>query len=86
MGRQSPEAEIAVAVFEQLRGDLAGSVAACTSGKELAERGFHCDVELAAGYSVGRAVPMLAGDRFFDVSSSTGDSWQSSATPRLDPA
>jgi 2-phosphosulfolactate phosphatase len=66
-GRWSPEAEIAIAAFERLRGDLATSFAACASGKELTARGFFCDIELAAQYDVSRAVPMLEGDRFVDA-------------------
>jgi len=36
----------------------------CISGRELEERGFGCDVELAAEYGVSNSVPMLLGDRF----------------------
>jgi 2-phosphosulfolactate phosphatase len=46
---------------------LAGSLAACSSGKELAERGFACDVELSAQYGVSAAVPMLLEDEFVDA-------------------
>ena len=63
-GRRSPEAELAVAAFERFRGDLAGALSRCGSGKELLEGGFRCDVELASEYGVSSAVPMLAGDRF----------------------
>jgi 2-phosphosulfolactate phosphatase len=65
-GRRSPEAELAVAVFERFRGDLAGALFACGSGKELVDKGFHCDVELACEYAVSSAIPMLVGDRFVD--------------------
>jgi 2-phosphosulfolactate phosphatase len=63
-GRRSPEAELAVAAFERFRGDLAGVLSRCGSGKELVESGFQRDVELASEYAVSSAVPMLAGDRF----------------------
>jgi len=36
----------------------------CGSGKELVERGFGGDVEMASEYAVSSAVPMLAWDRF----------------------
>jgi len=68
-GRRSPEAELAVAGFERFRGDLAGVLSRCGSGKELVERGFHCDIELASEYAVSSAVPLLAGDRFVNGAS-----------------
>lgn len=68
-GKRSPEAELAVAAFERFRGDLAGALSRCGSGKELVEGGFRCDVELASEYAVSSAVPMLAGDRFINGSS-----------------
>ncbi len=63
-GGRSPEAELAVATFERFRGDLKGALSRCGSGQELIERGFGCDVELAAEYGISSAVPVLAGDRF----------------------
>lgn len=69
-GRRSPEADLAVTAFEHFRGDLAGTLSLCGSGRELIERGFVCDVELAAEYGVSSSVPMLAGDRF--VNCATG--------------
>ena len=63
-GTRSPEADLAVAAFERFRGDLPGVLSRCGSGKELIERGFRADVELAAEFGVSRAVPMLAGGRF----------------------
>ena len=66
-GTRSPEAELAVAAFERFRGDLNGTLLRCGSGRELVERGFRCDVELAAEFGVSAAVPVLAGDRFVDA-------------------
>lgn len=68
-GKRSPEAELAIAAFERFRGDLAGTLSRCGSGKELVESGFRCDIELASEYAVSSAVPMLAGDRFVNGSS-----------------
>jgi 2-phosphosulfolactate phosphatase len=68
-GRRSPEAELAVIAFERFRSDLTGTLSRSGSGKELIERGFRCDVELASEYAVSSAVPMLAGDRFVNRSS-----------------
>ena len=47
-GTRSPEAEMAVAAFERFRGDLAGALSGCGSGRELIERGFRRDIELAS--------------------------------------
>jgi 2-phosphosulfolactate phosphatase len=65
-GSRSPEAELAIAAFEGFRSNLQATLACCGSGKELLERGFGRDVELAAAYAVSATVPMLAGDRFAD--------------------
>jgi 2-phosphosulfolactate phosphatase len=85
-GKRSPEAEIALAAFERLRGHFAAALTACASGQELAGRGFLRDIDLASQYAVSAAVPLLTGDRFIDASSATADSSPSSATPRPDPA
>jgi 2-phosphosulfolactate phosphatase len=66
-GKRSPEAEMAVAVFEACRGDLLSTLTGCESGRELVERGFACDVALAAEFGVSTAVPLLAGGRFVDA-------------------
>jgi 2-phosphosulfolactate phosphatase len=63
-GTRSPEAEMAVAAFEYFRGDLLRALLRCGSGRELVDRGFACDVELAAEYGVSVAVPMLRDGRF----------------------
>jgi 2-phosphosulfolactate phosphatase len=63
-GTRSPEAEMAVAVFERFQSDLPGTLSRTGSGKELIERGFRGDVELAAQYGVSSAVPVLVTDRF----------------------
>jgi 2-phosphosulfolactate phosphatase len=65
-GTRSPEAELAVSAFERFRGDLRGALSACGSGRELLEKGYGPDLELASEYDVGLAVPVLAGDRFVD--------------------
>jgi len=38
-----------------------------TSGKELAGRGFTCDVEMAAELNVSATAPLLREDRFVDM-------------------
>jgi len=67
-GRRSPEAALAVAAFERFRSGLHDALAGCVSGRELLDRGFPEDVELAAAYGVSSAAPILQGDRFAGAS------------------
>lgn len=71
-GTASPEAESAIATFARFRQNLGGALFRCGSGKELVERGFGLDVELAAEYAVSPVVPMLTGEQFIDGSTRTG--------------
>lgn len=73
-GKLSPEAELAVAAFERFRRNLHDVVSACGSGRELIEKGFACDVEIAAEYSASSSVPVLAGDRFIGHRPRSGQS------------
>lgn len=68
-GRLSPEAELAVAAFERFRHNLHDVLARCGSGRELLERGFVRDVELAAEYASSSSAPVLRGDRFVNEAS-----------------
>ena len=63
-GTPSPEAELAIAAFTRFRHDLGGALSRCGSGKELIERGFASDVELAAEYDVSRVAPRLEQGQF----------------------
>lgn len=63
-GSRSPEAEAAVAVFRQCQHDLARAVKSCASGRELIERGFEPDVDLAIDINVSPCAPMLTDDAF----------------------
>ena len=58
-GRLSPEAQMAAAVYTNLSVDLKPLLKQCSSGKELIERGFECDVELASELDVSECVPTL---------------------------
>ncbi len=58
-GSRSPEAEMAVAVYQRFAGDLGSALRQCSSGKELIGRGVGEDVELAAASGVSEGVPML---------------------------
>jgi 2-phosphosulfolactate phosphatase len=63
-GAWSPEAEVAVRSFEGLGSRLRKTLTACSSGRELCERGFAADIELAAKLDVSQVVPVLQGEAF----------------------
>lgn len=63
-GRGSPESLGAVAVFHEFRESLLPTLLACSSGQELAQRGFPEDVELAAELNVSQTVPQLRDGAF----------------------
>jgi 2-phosphosulfolactate phosphatase len=63
-GGRSPEAETARAAFRGLRDRLQETLSACSSGRELFERGFAADVEIAAQLNVSQTVPLLYGEAF----------------------
>jgi 2-phosphosulfolactate phosphatase len=63
-GTRSPEAQSAVAAFEQARDDLHSRIASSSSGRELCERGFTGDVNIATEHGVSDTVPVLVDDVF----------------------
>lgn len=65
-GPLSPEAQAAVAVFQQFQLGLAPALQACSSGRELIERGFAPDVDLAVAMNVSTCVPRLVEGAFVD--------------------
>lgn len=58
-GTASPEALAAVATWNMAKDDVGAFLASCASGRELIERGFEKDVELAGQINVSAAVPIL---------------------------
>ena len=66
-GTRSPEADVAVAVFERVRATLTESVLACASGKEKAARGEQKDVRLATDLNASRSVPVLVDGAYRDA-------------------
>lgn len=58
-GRRSPEADVAVHVFENARSRLKEVLGQGVSGKELIERGSYTDVDIAARLDVTEAVGVL---------------------------
>jgi 2-phosphosulfolactate phosphatase len=63
-GRKSPEAEFAEAAFAFAREHLQAMLRDCGSGRELIERGYAMDVDIAAQLDVSRNVPRMT-DRAF---------------------
>lgn len=63
-GSLSPEAMAAVAAFEAAKSDLRNLVRRCGSGRELIERGFPEDVDLAAQLDISESAPTLVHDAF----------------------
>jgi 2-phosphosulfolactate phosphatase len=64
LGDRSPEAQSAVAVFEDARGDLLQRLMNCSSGREVSARGYEDDVLLASELDVSTTVPRLRGESF----------------------
>lgn len=62
--RMSPEARHALRSFEDVQDDLAGALAECASGRELAAVGYEADVVAAADIDADDAVPVLTADGF----------------------
>jgi 2-phosphosulfolactate phosphatase len=67
-GVLSPEARAAAETFQTAHSDLPERLLACSSGKELAAKGFASDVELAAELDVSDCVPLLADGAYAAIS------------------
>ena len=63
----SPEALAAAAVFRDAHPDIAARLHDCGSGRELADRGFGRNVDIAADLDASRVVPTLAGVELVDL-------------------
>lgn len=66
-GPTSPEAEAAVATFRAAEPELRERLRACASGRELIERGFASDVDIAAELNADDCVPVLRDGAFRDA-------------------
>lgn len=55
---------LAQAEYEAIRGDEMNALFSCASGRELVERGYGSDVEVAAEANSSTAVPVLEGSAF----------------------
>lgn len=63
-GVRSPEADAASSAYISVENDLENLLLGCSSGKELAERGYKQDVILAAALNVSQCVPLLQDGAF----------------------
>lgn len=68
-GTKSPEAEVAQLAFEAVSDRLFPLLLNSSSGKELNERGFGIDIELAAQLNSSSAVPKLQDEAYVNCSS-----------------
>lgn len=62
--RLSREAELARAAHQAVRGRERDALLSCASGRELVDKGYGQDVEIAAEVDRSDTVPLLRGDRF----------------------
>ncbi len=60
----SPEADLARAGYEAIRGRELNALSACASGRELIEQGYTADVAIAAESASSAAVPVLINGSF----------------------
>jgi 2-phosphosulfolactate phosphatase len=58
-GDLSPESKSALAIYESVKNNLSEVIKKCSSGKELIEKGFEEDVNLACEMNVSECVPVL---------------------------
>ncbi|TQF68883.1 2-phosphosulfolactate phosphatase [Rhodococcus spelaei] len=65
--RCAPESRSAAEVFVASSGDLTARLRDCASGRELIEKGFAQDVEIAAEFDASAVVPVLRGEAFVDA-------------------
>lgn len=63
-GSLSPEAEVAVTTFQAFHKDILGYLRRCSSGKELIEKGYELDVEIAAAYNISDCVPVFTDNAY----------------------
>ncbi|MGE3802578.1 MAG: 2-phosphosulfolactate phosphatase [Candidatus Kapaibacterium sp.] len=65
----SPEAEVAANLFESTRNNLEETLLNCSSGRELVDRGFREDVQIAAELNASQNVPTLREGRYVRIES-----------------
>ncbi|MBS1493828.1 MAG: 2-phosphosulfolactate phosphatase [Bacteroidetes bacterium] len=68
-GILSPESKSALAVYQSVKENLLEEIKKCSSGKELVERGFEEDVNLACEFNVSECVPFLKNGAYENIRS-----------------
>jgi 2-phosphosulfolactate phosphatase len=68
-GSLSPEAAAAAAAFQAVQAGLGAALFACSSGRELVERDFAEDVELASRLNASDTAPILVNGAFVQAAS-----------------
>ena len=66
-GNFSPESKIALSVYESAKNNLVDEIKNCISGRELIEKGFTEDVELACEINVSNCVPLLKDNSYSNI-------------------
>ncbi|MGH9850855.1 MAG: 2-phosphosulfolactate phosphatase [Blastocatellia bacterium] len=67
-GSLAPEARAAVAAYLSVKSDLKQTLRQCGSGRELIERGFERDVELASETDISDCAPILVNNAYVNRS------------------
>lgn len=66
-GQLSPESRSALAVYNSIETELKDQIKKCVSGKELIERGFENDIDLAVQLNVSLCVPGLVSGAYINL-------------------
>jgi 2-phosphosulfolactate phosphatase len=67
-GGLSPEARAALSAYYNVKSDLGNVLKRCGSGRELIERGFEHDVEIASELDVSECAPTLVDNAYINQS------------------
>lgn len=66
-GELSPESKASAAVYQDIKNELLIHIKNCSSGKELIERGFETDIDLACVLNVSNSVPGLVNGEYTEL-------------------
>jgi 2-phosphosulfolactate phosphatase len=66
-GSLSPESHAALAIYQSRQANLLDTVRSCSSGKELVERGFSKDIDLACDFNISDRVPVFKNDHYIGL-------------------
>ena len=65
-GGLSPEARAALSAYLNVKSELRHMLKQCGSGRELIERGFEQDVEIASELDISECAPTLVDNAYLD--------------------